>query len=94
MDTHLALLGVLLLVLAYLVGIRKQTWLLTGFNQHRVKDKKRLAKITGSFLFFPLAILMLISSVIHYPYKSEILLTLMIGSVVIAISYVNSRMVE
>jgi hypothetical protein len=34
MDTKVVVLGVIFLVLAYLVGVKKQTYWLSGFNQH------------------------------------------------------------
>lgn len=94
MNIYEFFLGILFLIGAYLVGIKKQTWLLTGFNQHRVRNKEKLAKITGGYLYLPLAIVMLISSFINYPYEDIVLIILIITSVAIAISYVNAKMVE
>lgn len=40
--------GVLLIIFSYFVGVKKQTWLLSGFNQHRVRDKEKLSKMVGT----------------------------------------------
>ncbi|WP_174613713.1 hypothetical protein [Virgibacillus ihumii] len=34
--------GVLLIIFSYLIGVKKQTWLLSGFNQNRIRDKEKL----------------------------------------------------
>lgn len=52
----LLIVGALVLVYGVLVGIMKQTHLLKGFNEARVENKARLAKIVG----FPLIMIGLI----------------------------------
>ncbi|WJH35908.1 DUF3784 domain-containing protein [Paenibacillus sp. CC-CFT747] len=49
MNMDLLFLAVVLIVLAYVVGIKKQTWLLSGYNRKRVRDQDKLAKLAGSY---------------------------------------------
>lgn len=49
MNTDLVIVGGVLLLMGFLVGVMKQTWLLTGFNEKRVSNKDRLAKLVGGF---------------------------------------------
>ncbi|KAB8133618.1 DUF3784 domain-containing protein [Gracilibacillus oryzae] len=50
MNTDLLIIGGLLLLMGFLVGVKKQTWLLSGFNEKRVSNKDRLAKLVGGFV--------------------------------------------
>jgi hypothetical protein len=49
MNTELMIVGGVLLLMGFLVGVMKQTWLLAGFNEKRVSNKGRLAKLVGGF---------------------------------------------
>ncbi|MET3697879.1 hypothetical protein SAMN05877753_104243 [Bacillus oleivorans] len=46
MNQHFIVIGALLLVLAYLIGYKKQTWLLSSFNYKRVKDQKKISQFS------------------------------------------------
>jgi Domain of unknown function (DUF3784) len=94
MNYDLIFFGIVFLALAYMVGVKKQVWILSGFNQARVKDKDKLAKIAGFYLFVPLGLLLLISGIITYPYQEIILTVLGIGYGVGVLIYVNEKMVS
>ncbi|MEH7109300.1 MULTISPECIES: DUF3784 domain-containing protein [Bacillaceae] len=94
MDYNLIILSLLFFFIAFLVGVKKQTWILTGFNEKRVRDKNKLAKIAGLYLFFPLGILLLISAFFDYPYKDTILPIVSVAYGLTIIIYVNEKMVE
>ncbi|WP_251552522.1 DUF3784 domain-containing protein [Neobacillus muris] len=86
------MIGIILLVLAYLVGVKKQTWLLSGFNQRRVKDQDKLAKLVG-FYNGLMGAAMLIAAFIDHP-DMQILFPILIVGYVILLGYVNIKMVE
>ncbi|RRN71356.1 DUF3784 domain-containing protein [Peribacillus simplex] len=80
------------LALAYFVGIKKQTWLLSGYNQQRVRDKDKLAKLVGSYSFI-VAIAMAIGAFIDHP-DVKVIFPIMVVGYVILLVYVNTKMVE
>ncbi|MFE0508082.1 hypothetical protein ACWF7H_27985 [Peribacillus butanolivorans] len=41
----------ILVSLFYLVAVKKQTWLLAGFNEKMIKNKSLLGTITGGVFF-------------------------------------------
>lgn len=92
MDTNLFILGIVFIILAYLIGVKKQTWLLSGFNQKRVRDQEKLAKMTGGYNFF-VGFVMILGSFIQVV-NLEIIFPIIIVGYVILLGYVNTRMVE
>lgn len=40
----LIVIALLFFVVAYFVGIKKQTWMLAGFNEARIRDKDRIGQ--------------------------------------------------
>ncbi|MFA1713695.1 hypothetical protein ACDX66_18425 [Peribacillus frigoritolerans] len=51
MDYGLLAIGIALLLVSYLVAVKKQTWLLAGFNEKMIKNKSLLGKVTGGTFF-------------------------------------------
>ncbi|TYR80493.1 DUF3784 domain-containing protein [Priestia megaterium] len=92
MDYKIMILGVIFLILAYVVGVKKQTQYLTGFNQHRVRDKKKLSEIVGSFSFAVGVILIINGFVLIIPL--EIIMPLIVLGFLGLVLYVNAKMVE
>ncbi|MFT4415167.1 DUF3784 domain-containing protein [Fredinandcohnia humi] len=84
--------AIILLVLAYFVGVKKQTWLLSGYNQKRVKNKDKLAKLVGTYSLI-MGIVMFIGAFIGHP-DTQVLFPVMVIGYVILLGYVNTRMVE
>jgi len=83
----------LFIVVAYYVGIKKQTWILRGFNQARIRDKDRLAKITGYF-FLNSGFFLLLNGIINIPYQESFTPSTIIAYGVSTIIYVHKTLVE
>lgn len=83
----------LFIVVAYYVGIKKQTWILRGFNQARIRDKDRLAKITGYF-FLNSGFFLLLNGIINIPYQESFTPSTIIAYGVCTIIYVHKTFVE
>lgn len=91
MNTDLLVMGMVLIVLGYLVGIKNFTWLLAGYNQARVIDQKKLAKSVG-ITYALAAAFLIISGLIGVP-KSEIIGGIAVGFIVLQLIYVQIKMV-
>lgn len=92
MDLNLIIFGILFLVLGYLIGVKKQIWLLSGFNEKRVKNKKKLAHLVGGTLTF-LSIVLIIGGIIGRltpEYYMMFAVAVMFGLIL----YVNIKLVE
>lgn len=92
MDLNLIIFGILFLVLGYLIGVKKQTWLLSGFNEKRVKNKKKLAHLVGGTLAF-LSIILIIGGVIGW-LTPEYFMIFVVAVMLGLIFYVNIMLVE
>lgn len=93
MNQPLLIVGIILLVLAFLVGVKKQNWLLSGFNQKRVKDQEKLSKIVGSYNLFA-GLLLIFGSFFSHLNLETVMGPLIVLGYVVLIGYVNTRMVE
>lgn len=92
MDLNLIIFGILFLVLGYLIGVKKQTWLLSGFNEKRVKNKKKLSYLVGGTLTF-LGVVLIIGGItgrLIPEYFIKFVVAAMFGLVL----YVNIKLVE
>jgi Domain of unknown function (DUF3784) len=74
------------------IGVKKQTWLLSGYNQQRVQDKDKLASLVGSYNFI-MGTVMLGGAFISHPDVQILIPILLIGYVVL-IGFANTKMVE
>lgn len=92
MNQSLIFLGIILLVLAFFVGVKKQTWLLSGFNQKRVKDQDKLAKLVGS-VNLVMGLMLIGGAFIDHP-DTQILIPIVLIANVATLGYVNTKMVE
>lgn len=93
----LMFIGFVLILLAYLVGIEKLTWLLSGFNQRRVRDNEKLARIVGVYNLL-VGIVLVILSFLFSDSSEEAgiglaLSIVALGYVLLAI-YVHATMVD
>jgi len=89
----LIIIGIILLILGYLVSVKKQTWLLSGFNEKRVPDKRKLSLLVGRYNGL-VGTLFVIAGFLGFPSVETFLIPLFIAGYVILIVYVNVRMVE
>lgn len=46
-NYNLILISFILFILAYFIGIKKQIWLLPGFNERRIRNKEKASKLVG-----------------------------------------------
>jgi hypothetical protein len=92
MNNTLLITAAVLLILAFLIGVKKQTWILSGFNQRRVHDQDRLAKLVGSYTFI-MGLAMFFGAFIDHP-NTQILFPVMVIGYVILLGYVNTKMVK
>lgn len=93
-DYSLLIIGLALLFVSYLVAIKKQTWLLAGFNEKMIKNKSLLAKVVGGGFFLPLSLLIIINSFIDYPYEVTLLLIIMLILLTIIYLFINRRLLD
>ncbi|WP_077623015.1 DUF3784 domain-containing protein [Sediminibacillus massiliensis] len=94
MDYGLLVIGIFLLLVSYLVAVKKQTWLLAGFNEKNIKNKSLLGKVTGGVFFLPLGLLVVIHSVIDYPYEVTVLVVTMLVLLTITYLFINRRLLD
>ena len=92
MNQSFIIIAIILFILAYLVGVKKQTRLLSGFNEQQVRDKDKLASLVGSFNLI-MGIVMVGGAFIKHP-DAQALIPIVIIGYVILIAYVNTKMVE
>ncbi|MFX3622513.1 MAG: DUF3784 domain-containing protein [Ectobacillus sp.] len=88
----LLFLEIISFLLACLIGVKKQTWLLSGYNEWRVKDKEKLAKLAGAYNAI-VGVAAIIGLPINHP-DAQFIFPLMITGYVILPCYVNTRMAE
>lgn len=89
---NLIVVGFIFLLFGYLVGVKKLTWLLAGYNEKRVKDKKKLAILVGG-TFAILGIGLLIFGFIGFK-QAETIMMAAIGVILLEVVYVNAKMVH
>lgn len=92
MNADLLIIGGILLVLGYLVGVKKKTWLLSGFNEKRVSDKNKLSLLVGGFNGI-MSMLFLAAGATSFEYVQILFAILILGFVALII-YVNVKMVD
>lgn len=92
MNLDLLMIGGILLILAFLIGVKKNTWLLSGFNEKRVSNKNKLSALVGGFNGF-MSVLFLVAGILSFQYHQVLLIILLSGNILL-IAYVNARMVD
>ncbi len=94
MDYGMLIIGLALLLVSYLVGVKKQTWLLAGFNEKMIKNKSLLGTITGGLFFLPLGLIVILNSIVDYAHKETILLIVMLGLLAVVYLYINKKLLD
>jgi len=92
MTKELIIVGAILLVLGFLVGVLKQTWLLSGFNEKRVENKGKLAKLVGGYNGI-MGIAFVAAGLASFKPIEGLFIVLVAGYVAL-IAYVNVKMVS
>lgn len=93
-DYGLLVIGIAFLVVSYLVAVKKQTWLLAGFNEKMIKNKSLLSKVTGGVFFLPFGLLVIINSLIDYPYEGTVLIIAMLVLLTIVYLFINRKLLD
>jgi len=91
-SPSLFIVAILSFALAYFIGVKQYTWLLSGFNERRVPDKVKLSKIVGLYNLVA-GVIATIGSVFTTPNVTIVIPIIIIGLNIIA-AYVNTRMVQ
>jgi hypothetical protein len=94
MDYGLLMIGLALLLISYLVGVKKQTWLLAGFNEKMIKNKSLLGTVTGLLFFLPLGLMIIINSFIDYAYEGAVLVVVMLVLLTGVYVFINRRLMD
>lgn len=92
-DFGSLIVAILFIFVAYYVGIKKQTWILKGFNQVRIRDKDRLAKVAG-FFFLNSGFFLFLNSIINIPYQGSFAPSTILGYGVCTVIYVHKTLVD
>ncbi|HEF5707717.1 TPA: DUF3784 domain-containing protein [Bacillus cereus] len=88
----LFIVAIISFALAYFIGVKQYTWLLSGFNERRVPDKVKLSKIVGLYNLIA-GVIATIGSVFTTPNVTIVIPITLIGQFIIA-AYLNTRMVQ
>ncbi|WP_439022013.1 DUF3784 domain-containing protein [Bacillus thuringiensis] len=91
-SPSLFIVAIVSFTLAYFIGVKQYTWLLSGFNERRVPDKVKLSRIVGLYNLIA-GVIATIGSVFTTPNVTIVTPIIVIGHVIIAV-YVNTRMVQ
>ncbi|WP_166000609.1 DUF3784 domain-containing protein [Bacillus sp. Cs-700] len=94
MDIGLFIIGLALLLVSYLVGVKKQTWLLAGFNEKMVENKSLLGMIVGLLFFLPLGLLTIILSVIDFANEGTVFVVTMVILFGIVALLINRKLLD
>lgn len=92
METNLIMMSGILLVFGYLVGVKKMTWLLAGYNEKRVVDKMKLSRLVGSTMAI-LGAVLLVCGFVGVP-KPDYFIMAAIAIILLQVVYVNMKLVE
>ncbi|HHT7064737.1 DUF3784 domain-containing protein [Bacillus thuringiensis] len=91
-SPSLFIVAIISFTLAYFIGVKQYTCLLSGFNERRVLDKVTLSKIVGLYNLIA-GVIATIGSVFTTPNAKILFPIIIIGHFIIA-AYVNTRMVQ
>lgn len=93
-DYGLLIIGIVLLLITYLVAVKKQTWLLAGFNEKMIKNKSLLGKVVGGGFFLPLSLLIIFNSFIDYQYEVTVLMSVILILLSIVYFIINRKLLD
>lgn len=88
------LLGIVFIVVAYLVAVKKKLHLLRGYNQQRIRKKRqKFINLVSSFYLITGAVLIIVPFTLSWSWSATALEIMLILNLIILI-YVNKTMVE
>ncbi|WP_347551566.1 DUF3784 domain-containing protein [Pseudalkalibacillus hwajinpoensis] len=82
------------MVIAYLTGVKEQTWLLAGFNEKAIKDKQKLGRAAGRMFFLPLGVVLIAHAFTSYPYEKIVLVSVMLILLTVVYVYINHKLLQ
>jgi hypothetical protein len=91
MNIEFLIIGGILLMIGYLIGVKKMTGLLTGFKEKSVSDKNKLSLLAGGFIGI-MGVLFLAAGIVLEQRVNGLFGILVIGYFAL-MTYVNVRMV-
>lgn len=94
MNVGLFIIGMALLIVSYLVGVKKQTWLLAGFNEKIVENKSLLGTIVGLLFFLPLGILTIGISLVEFDHKGLVIGIAMVVLYAAVAIFINRKLLN
>lgn len=94
MDYGLLVIGIALLGISFLVGVKKQTWLLAGFNEKMIKNKSLLGSITGMGFFLPLGLVVIFNSMFNYANEGILLVVVMLLLLTAVYVFINKKLLD
>ncbi|MFS0561881.1 DUF3784 domain-containing protein [Terribacillus sp. 179-K 1B1 HS] len=86
-------LGVVFIVLAYLVNVKKMVSILRGYNQQRIRDKQKFIDLVSPFYLISGTILILVPFIFPSEW-SIVAMQLVILANLILLIYVNVKLVD
>lgn len=89
---ELVLVGAVLMVLGAMVGFMKLTWLLAGFNEKRVENKDKLARLVG-FPLLAIGLIFVNAGMVGVEDPTSLFAGLVVVILVLVV-YVNVKMVK
>ncbi|MFC7373209.1 DUF3784 domain-containing protein [Fictibacillus iocasae] len=94
MQVELMAIGAVMLLVSYMVGVRKQTWLLAGFNERNIKNKEALGTAAGAGFFLPLGLLLMTAGLIEIPQETRVLPYVILLLLLIVYVYIRRKLMK
>ncbi|MCA0987494.1 DUF3784 domain-containing protein [Guptibacillus algicola] len=94
MEIGLFVIGICMLLVSYLVAIKKQTWLLSGFNEKNIRNKSLLGTVVGVGFFLPLGLILILHSFIEYAYEKTVLISAMLVLLTSVYVFINRKLLD
>ena len=91
-DFLIIFIALLFFWVAYMVGIKKQTWILSGFRESQIRDKDRLARIAGYF-FLNSGIFIILNGFISFQGQDQLIPPMIVAYGAGVIIYVNKKLI-
>ncbi|TYS16649.1 hypothetical protein FZC78_11710 [Rossellomorea vietnamensis] len=94
MDYGLLVIGIAFLVVSYLIGVKKQTKLLVGFNKKMIKNKSLLGTVTGLGYFLPLGVIVVFNSMVDYSHEGTVFMGAMLLLLTALYFFINKKLLD
>ncbi|WP_077308335.1 hypothetical protein [Terribacillus halophilus] len=85
--------GVVFVISAYFINVKKKLRFLRGYNQERIRDKKKFIELVSAFYLVSGAILILVPFIFSWVWSIAAVQYVVLANLVLII-YVNVKMVD